>query len=392
MGFKLSSRNIVTDSSALSSNGSGTTSVYGRVVDIILDESHPQYSYKGGSIALNGVFYKPINSNASEKVPSALPFAFQGGVHFKTVPLVGEVVKIESLPTPSDRDFTGKTRSTYTAILNIFNSTNSNCYPDTVNNIGIDITQGGKFKELGDINPIASSPGDVEINGRQGQSIRFTGGKSPSNPWIASDNVGLPLTLISNGQKETDNGFVSIGEDVNEDASSIVLTSNHLIPLTQASTKRLAWDEEPTLAKEFKGNQIIINGGRLYFNAKEHDIQLSSIKSIGLNTQGTINLDSTSYMCFDGPQIYLGEKARTASNQRKEPVMLGNQVEGFLLNVLNLLEGMADDMARARTVKNHPIPSLNKRGVQAKPVIQSLKRLINPNGPSTLKSKKVFTE
>jgi hypothetical protein len=67
-------------------------------------------------------------------------------------------------------------------------------------------------------------------------------------------------------------------------------------------------------------------------------------------------------------------------------------MEGFLMNLLNMLEGMANDMARARTIKNHPIPALNKRGLQAKPVIQALKNRINPNGPSTLKSKKVFTE
>ena len=139
-------------------------------------------------------------------------------------------------------------------------------------------------------------------------------------------------------------------------------------------------------------NWVIINGGRLFFNAKEHDIQLSSIKSIGLNTEGTVNIDSTDYMCLDGSQIFLGEKARTASDRFKEPVILGNQLEGFLENLLNLLEGMANDMASARTVKNHPIPQLNKRGLQARPVIQALKRLINPNGPSTLKSKKVYTE
>ena len=49
-------------------------------------------------------------------------------------------------------------------------------------------------------------------------------------------------------------------------------------------------------------------------------------------------------------------------------------------------------MASAKTIKGHPIPRLNKRGMQAQPVIRQLKNLINPNGPSQLKSKKVFTE
>ena len=130
----------------------------------------------------------------------------------------------------------------------------------------------------------------------------------------------------------------------------------------------------------------------MYLNAKEHDIQLSSIKSIGLNTEGTVNIDSKNYLCVDGSQIYLGKAARTATEGRKEGVVLGNQLELFLESVLGVLEGMSDDMAKAKTIDGKPIPLLNKRGMQAKPVIRALNNLINPNGPSQLKSKKVFTE
>ena len=97
-------------------------------------------------------------------------------------------------------------------------------------------------------------------------------------------------------------------------------------------------------------------------------------------------------MCLDSRQIFLGFKSRRAVGSTKEPLVLGNQLEGFLSNLLNLLDGMANDMAAAKTVKGHPIPKLNKRGLQAKPVINALRRLINPTGPSTLKSKKVYTE
>ena len=90
--------------------------------------------------------------------------------------------------------------------------------------------------------------------------------------------------------------------------------------------------------------------------------------------------------------MYLGSKARTSPSSNREAVLLGNQTEGFLQNILTLLEGMAKDMASAKTIKGHPIPRLNKRGMQAQPVIKQLKNLINPNGPSQLKSKKVFTE
>lgn len=392
MSFNLAPNSSVSDGASSSGGSGGKTVSYGRVVDVILDESHAQYLAKGGGVSINGVFYKPLSSTASEGNPVDLPFAFQLGSQIKKVPLVGEIIQVEPLPIPSDTDFNSKTRKYYTNILNIWNNANSNFYPDTTNNFDIDFTQGNKFQELATVNPIASSPGDIQFEGRQGQSIRFTGGKALSNPFIDSSNMGKPVLIISNGQKETEDGFTTIGEDVNEDSSSIYMVSDHKIPLVQASEKRQAWNDAPTKADQFKGNQVIINGGRLYFNAKEHDIQLSSIKSIGLNTEGTVNIDSTDYMCLDGSQIFLGVKARTSTTNNREAVLLGNQTEAFLQNVLTVLQGMARDMASAKTIKGHPIPLLNKRGKQAQPVIRQLQNLINPNGPSQLKSKKVFTE
>lgn len=392
MSLKISLNGTGTSGGFISNSLRHSSKTYGRVIDVILNEDHPSYLEKGGGISINGVFYKPIDSSQNESIPSQLPFAYQGNAQIKVVPLVGEVVEIESLPTPSDNGFTGQTREHYTRVLNIWNNANSNFYPNVVENLDIDFSQNDTFKELSDVNPIGSSPGDIQIEGRQGQSIRFTGGRGITNPWVDSFNLGKPVLIISNGQKETEDGFTTIGEDVNEDSSSIYMVSDHQIPLKQASSKRESYNEKPTTSDQFKGNQVIINGGRLFFNAKEHDIHLSSIKSIGLNTEGTVNIDSTEYTCIDGSQIFLGVKARTASQNRKEPVLLGNQTENLLNTLFNMLDSMADDMGQAKTIDGKPIPLLNKRGIQMKSTIQVLKRQINPNGPSKIKSKKVFTE
>jgi len=391
MSLNLSLSNTL-GSGGSSSSKKGASALYGRVVDVILDENHPMYKAKGGGISINGVFFKPLNSNSNEKALEDLPFAYQKSAHIKVVPLIGEIIKVEPHPVPSSNDFRSKTRKYYECTLNIWNNANNNFYPDTISNPDIDFSQGGRFVELGNINPIGSGAGDVQFEGRQGQSIRFTGAASNTTGFIDSTNIGKPAIIISNGQKDVEAGYITLGEDINEDSSSIYLVSNHKIPLKQASEKRKAWDEEPVKADQFKGNQVIINGGRLYFNAKQNDIQLSSVESIGMNTKGSINLDSDKYICLDGSSIFLGEASRAANRLSKEPVILGNQMEGFMMNLLNLLEGMANDMARAKTVKSHPVPALNKRGLQSIPVIKALKQRINPNGPSTLKSKKVFTE
>jgi len=390
MSLKISLNNINSNTSPQTGGSSGKT--YGRVIDVILNENHPSYFIKGGGVSINGVFYKPTNSVRNEQTPSQLSFAYQGGAQVKVVPLVGEVVQIESLPTPSDNGFTGQSREYYTGVVNIWNSPNSNFYPNVLDNLDIDFSQNSTFKELATVNPIGSTPGDIQLEGRQGQSIRFTGGKGFSNPWVDSTNIGKPVIIISNGQKETEDGFTTIGEDINEDDCSIYMVSDHQIPLNQASSKRDSWDTPPITADQFKGNQVIINGGRLFFNAKEEDILLSSVNSIGLNAQGTVNIDSTQFTCIDGSKIFLGAKARTAPGNRKEPVLLGNQTENLLKTLFNMLEGMATDMGLATTIDGKPIPLLNQRGIQMKVTLQVLKRQINPNGPSSIKSKKVFTE
>tara|TARA_B110000977_G_scaffold135430_2_gene172284 strand:- start:194 stop:1369 length:1176 start_codon:yes stop_codon:yes gene_type:complete len=391
MGFKTSLNSLV------SSNGgnvqtSRSSAIFGRVVDIILDEEHPEYKNKGGGLSINGVFYKTLGANQKEGNPNQLPFALQSSAHIKIIPIIGEIVEIKQMPNLSTTTSEKASQKYYTGIVNTWNNANSGAYPDLVNNPDLDITSGGNFKELSKVNPIRSTPGDVQIEGRQGQSIRFTGGKGSSNPWIDDENIGSPVTIISNGQSDTEEGFSTLGESIDEDNCSIYLVSNHQIPLTPASEKRESCDEEPEKSDQFKGSQILLNAGRIYLNAKESDIQLSSTKSIGLNTEGSINIDGSTYLCLDAPILYLGSKARTSPSSNREAVLLGNQTEGFLQNILILLEGMAKDMASAKTIKGHPIPRLNKRGMQAQPVIRQLKNLINPNGPSQLKSKKVFTE
>ena len=129
MSFNLSLNSTITGGSPSQNRSGGKTIAYGRVVDVILDENHPEYLKKGGGVSINGVFYKPITSTASEESKTDLPFAYQQQSHFKTVPLIGEIVQVEPLPIPSDTDFLGKTRKYYVKILNLWNNANNNFYP-----------------------------------------------------------------------------------------------------------------------------------------------------------------------------------------------------------------------------------------------------------------------
>ena len=144
---------------------------FGRVVDIILDENHPQYETRGGSKSINGVFFRCQNQISSEDTSDNLKFAYQGSSQIKTVPVIGEIVEIVSNPTSKKTRLTQVTTLYYTKVINIWNNPNSNTYLDVYSNKTLDISRNGEFTEEATINPIRSAIGDIQIEGRQGQSI-----------------------------------------------------------------------------------------------------------------------------------------------------------------------------------------------------------------------------
>jgi hypothetical protein len=223
------------------------------------------------------------------------------------------------------------------------------------------------------------------MEGRLGQSIRFGGSKGVTT-LVDESNDGKPIILISNGQIKTDNGSDLIEENINEDFNSIYFLSDHKIPLIAANSKRDSYNEIPKTSNQFKGNQVIVNGGRLYFNAKEEGVFISAKQSIGLNAN-TVNLDATDYFCVDAKKIYLGTKARTATTSVQQPAVLGKQLENWLSALLDTLDSVATAMSSATAVGAGPVTQLNTVGPVLKSTVQSLKSQFR-----IFQSKKVYTE
>ena len=366
---------------------------YGRVLDVILDQSHPEYQARGGLRSINGIFYQPVGRvSKSTSDENLTKFAYSSDITTTKPPVPGEIVELKQQLAPSIEGSITTKNTFYTSILNYWNNPNTNTFLDTKTFPDQDITLGQVFKEQATINPLKPLAGDVMLQGRQGQSIRFTGAQNQEVTWEQVSSENDPLIIISNGQIETEDGFSLISEDVNQDPSSIYLTSKQKIPLQLASTRYKSYNEHPKAAEEYQDNQTLINSGRIVLNSKQSDILQSSAKSISLDAKTSVNIESEQYLCIDSKKIFIGEKARTSPESTREPVLLGNQTENFLQSLLNLLQGMAQDMASAQTVDGKPIPLLNKRGVQAQSTLQVLRNTINPNGKSNLKSKKVFTE
>jgi hypothetical protein len=207
---------------------------------------------------------------------------------------------------------------------------------------------------------------------------------SIENKLVSVGNNGKPFILISNGQKQTDNGIDYIVEDINKDPNSLYLLSDHKTTLKPANNKRDSYDVVPLRADRYVGNQVVVNGGRLFFNAKEDSAFISAKESIGLNAR-TVNLDATDYFCVDSKKIYLGKKARTSSGN--EPVVLGTQLQNWLETLLDTLENVGSAMSTATAVSGGPVTDLVTTGPELRAVARSLKAQI-----VQFQSKKVFTE
>lgn len=353
-----------------------------RVKDIILDASHPEYKKYGDIESIGVIKYSPINRNVDTSDTSVLPYAFPLDQSSKTCPLINEVVFI--VKGVRGTMFDGGV-SYYLSPISVFNDINYNASEDELDNSPNGA--GYDFKPNAKKRPLYPFHGDTVLQGRHGQSIRLTGAKSFKNTLINDSNAGQPLTIITNGHAEASINDLYV-EDINIDKSSIYLAADHSIPLKQARDKYAGAVKRPVKAENYKGNQIVVNSGRLFFNASEEDINLAAQKNISL-TASQISIDGDTAVGLDAKKIYLGEKALRFELQ---PVLLGNQTEIFLYELVNSLKSLAAIHTTLTDATGTPIPGLNTFGRIFDAQLSSLLNQINPNGPSQLKSKKVFTE
>jgi hypothetical protein len=383
---------LATDPAKKSSSG-GNNMIPVRVVDVILDDTHEEWDKLGRSEAVGAIKYRLLKKDIEESDSTVLPVAYPISSDLKKFPLKNEIVLLTSAPGYGLDTSNLNVKTYYNTIVNLWNHPNHAAFPDDIDK---ELDLGKDIDELTEVNPMQPFPGDIILDGRQGQSLRLTGFPSPKNEFVDSTNIGKPLTILSNGQKQADNPYDPIIEDVNEDASSIYLTSDHLVPLSQVRDKTDSYGTNPAppLANQYKGSQVVVNGGRLYFNAKEEGIFLNSNEYLELQSN-YINVDGVKEVSLDAELIFLGAGVAAASQGVKEPVLLGNATLQTLNSLVEIVKGMANAMSKAITVDAKKIPGLNSRGALSSAQLSTLQKnsgLSKPFGTSPLKSKKVFVE
>jgi len=343
-----------------------------RVVDIILDETHPDFDTYGKWNGIGIIKYSLINLPDGVQDDSNIAKPLLANI--KTFPLKNEIVFLIKLPNTTSLNNLNDSRSYYyLTTLSLWNHPHHNAFPNPLNNndnisesqrkdyrsiengnvrrvadnsteINLNSTNnsGGKFIERTDIHPILPFTGDNIFEGRFGNSIRLGSTiKSNSlyqNNWSTTGQEGDPITIVKNGQplNSSDEGWLPTVENINSDLSSIYLTSTQRIPINVSSKNYsgISADQIPLYPISYNQNQIILNSGRILFNSSTDSILLSSQKVISLSANEDIGISTRKNVTLTGDLIKLG------GINAGESLLLGDSfIKQFkvLLETMNLL-------------------------------------------------------
>ena len=220
-------------------------------------------------------------------------------INMKRIPLVGEYVLLFKTFNQESTSLKWRHCWYYLSTVDIQSSINDNTIPG----LSIQLTQeqidatlpGATFKPKV-ISPLQPYEGDVLMEGRWGNSIRFgstvdlSDSYSIDRPWEGKQS-GDPITIITNGQKNYPNKQFTV-ENIETDDASLYLTSTQSIPklLLGNSNARSPLSCYLPNESQFAKSQFIGVADRIILKAKTDIAVIDSPLAIILNTPGEIKL------------------------------------------------------------------------------------------------------
>jgi hypothetical protein len=379
-------KNVQVDQTSVSSDIRSDVSslsniiVTARVTDIVLNENHPYFKKVGEYNGIGAILYEFVNQSGTNTDTNDNPnFALPYDPQLKTYPLINEYVLLIKIPNNQTGALSSATSYFYLNPVNIWNHPHHDAYPnplvqslnssENTNDYAVSTEFSGSVRRVGDdneyfpdselnskknesqftfvekanIHPLMPFMGDVLLEGRHGQSLRFgSTARAPqsapsvaiNNNWSTTGSNGDPITIIRNGQPSdsTDEGWVPITEDLNRDLSSIYLTSTQqLNQFTLANNIFNSYgNSQPTTPSQYTSPQILLNSNNIVINSKQDNIFLNSKSSISLSSVRSVNVDSPQTV-IQSNEIFLGD---INAPQRG---VLGDNLYTNLMDVINTL-------------------------------------------------------
>lgn len=348
-----------------------------RVLDIVLDETSELFGNVQGWNALGAIRFEYVET-AVNRQKQSFKIAYPLLSNIKQYPLENEIVYIIDLPSTKIGENDNAGRLYYVNTVALWNHPHHNAYPnpnqgnekpsenhdyqqiegglvrrvtDGDTDISLNGESRGTFREQTNIKPLLPFAGDYIVEGRFGNSIRL-GNTSKTNSiyknnWSDVGENGNPITIIKNGQPDNagEEGWLPITENINNDKSSIYLTSNQKIPLIASSENYSAFKNAPDRPRLYTSNQIILSSGRLVLNASSDSVLISSQKDISLSSQMNIGLTSIKDISLVGNFIRLG------SNSANQPLVKGDAFMARFETLLSNLMSLCDTLEQATFAK-----------------------------------------
>jgi hypothetical protein len=299
-----------------------------KVDDIKKDISDNDINYKGYSISdfitkdglyYGAIYYRLIGGGGTEVNESDLPHAFPLKREFLALPVKDELVKIyksggkdyyEKITPENSPNFntapdlvistTKLTKegsgSDNTSKADTYAESNATNIPNSAAKGETETIRAGfsgkYFKKNMNIHQLAMNEGDTLLQGRFGNSIRFSG-------YIHDDKdngTQYPAILIRNGENSDNQQkkiYDVVTEDINKDGTSIQITSGKYKTLLSPTVKvaKQANDQYPS-SDQLIGDQLVVNSGRVIVSSKTAETFLFSKKKFSIFTDDVVTIDT----------------------------------------------------------------------------------------------------
>jgi hypothetical protein len=359
--------------------------LFGIVTDVDYSEENPgKITFTGVSGGIRGLTAEPANPNNVNP------------------PIAGEVVLLISVPQKAylqiglnPNPFESKDNHYYyLTSVNVYTNPSLNFL---LNNKQINAPSYPYYfspEKVQNILPLMPCVGDILYEGRFGNSIRFgnTCSSVPNHYTQGSKENGDPITIIRNGiSKDSSslNGVPLNQENIKTDLSSIYLTSYQKISnFSLANENFNSYKTPPKTPADYINPQIILNSNQICINAREESVLISANKSVGISSNGTINIEATSEegTIIQG-RVTLGNK------NKPQPAVLGNETVFLFMEILNQLKTLSDALEKSQVFPaGSPAPDGTMLSIagMASVKFQKLLGFLNPpKGTSKILSNKV---
>jgi hypothetical protein len=295
------------------------------VVDVIVNDSHPDYAPDGYNVG--AIQFRALKSD-SYRDQNKLNWALPIESNITDYPLLNEIVFIYS---SLNRFYYGRKLNTSSRITNhamfglneelaeeVSRPAKIKELKASVANRRVDKSAptpklGKYFKESEKVMRLRSDEGDIIYEGRSGQSIRFGAAWKSGTTFQSGKTDQAPNLLFRvgpdlNQKPSVPSKFGLVKEDIDKDASSIWMVSDQIISLAYATAKI---PQHTKSIKDFPsrldGNQIVINTDRFIINTKND-------KLMGFSAKG-IHWTSVMDFSVDAQRDYLSQLGRDSNIQ-----------------------------------------------------------------------------